>query len=106
MTGPGTPTPTPTAVALGDQARLAHAIADRAAVDDLRSMATAAPAGYWDTRPMLDSNEHSPCWIDMAIQALQYLELRRLIARHPHDHHLVRVLREPVTLPAPLEPTA
>lgn len=95
------------AVALGDQVRLACAIADRACVDDIRSMAIAAPGGYWDTRPMLDPREHSAAWIDMAEQALAYAELRGLIQRHPADHHLVRVQYVPVlpleaATPAPL----
>lgn len=83
------------AVAMGDMIRLATAIADRAAVDDIRSMATAAPGGYWDTRTMLDEREHSAAWIDMATQAIDYAALRGLITRHPRDHYLVRVKHVP-----------
>lgn len=86
------------AVALGDQVRLATAIADRAAAEDVRTMAIAAPQGYWDTRPMLDSREHSPAWIDMAEQAIQYLELRALLQRHPIDRYLVRLKHVPQPL--------
>lgn len=85
-------------VRLGEQARLAHAIADRACVDDIRSMAASAPGGYWDTRPMLDSREHSAAWIDMAQQALDYAHLRGLLQRHPLHDHLVRITHVPQPL--------
>lgn len=86
------------AVSMGEQVRLACAIADRACVDDIRTMAVAAPGGYWDTRPMLDDREHSPAWIDMAQQALAYADLRGLLQRHPADHHLVRIKHVPQPL--------
>lgn len=96
VTGPGPEAAN--AVSMGEQEVLARAIADRACVDDIRTMAVAAPGGYWDTRPMLDDREHSPAWIDMARQALAYADLRGLLQRHPADHHLVRIKHVPQPL--------
>lgn len=87
-----------TALGVGEQVRLAVAIADRAVLDDIRSLSAAARAPWWDTRPMLDEYERAPHTIDIAQQALSYAELRGLIRRHPEQHYLVRIAREPLPL--------
>ena len=86
------------AVCMGEQVRLACAIADRACVDDIRTMAVAAPGGYWDTRPMLDGREDSPAWLDLAQQALPYADLPLRLHRAPAARHLVRIKHVPQPL--------
>lgn len=83
-----------TAAALGEQARLAHQLADAAAVSDIECNAVAHHEGgtrWLDTRPMVDPNEQPPECIDMATAALQYARLRGLIQQHPQHQHLVRI---------------
>lgn len=83
-------------VLLADLVRLSLSIADRAVIDDIRSMTVHTPHAHWlDTRPMLDQREHSPLYLDMADQALRYAEYRRLIVRHTTETHLVRFTRAP-----------
>jgi hypothetical protein len=50
------------------------------------------PGRWYDTRPMLDPQEHSPCCIDMAAEALHFGEACGALLRHPQQRHLVRVL--------------
>lgn len=97
------PTPDPAlmdnATRLGDMLRLAIAYADRAVVSDLEQLPAEPPGPdritWRDTRSMLNEWEQPPEFIDMAKQALAYADLRRLIARHPQHHHLVRITRMP-----------
>ena len=89
------------ATRLGDMLRLGVAIADRAVVADIEALPVEPSAAgaiingrlvaWRDTRAMLNPNEHAPAVLDMAAQALAYAEHRRLIARHPSTHHLVRI---------------
>ena len=87
------------ATRLGDMLRLAVACADRAAIADIEQLPVEPSGGLtvqWrDTRPLLCDRERPPECIDMARQALDYADLRRLIVRHPVHHHLVRITRLP-----------
>lgn len=90
---------TDNATHLGAMVRLAIACADRAVVADLEQLPV-EPSGslvvtWRDTRPLLNEWEQPPECIDMARQMLDYADLRRLIARHPQHHHLVRITRLP-----------
>lgn len=81
-------------VLLAETIRLATAIADRAALDDLRRWcAQQFGQPWWDTRPLLSPHEHSPGFIDMAAQCLQYATYRQLVQQHPVHPHLIRFLR-------------
>lgn len=92
---------TDNAVLLADLVRLGVAIADHAVVADIEALPAERDRSgaiingrtiVWrDTRPMLSPHEHAPQVIDMARAALQYAELRRLVARHPQQPHLVRI---------------
>ncbi len=71
-------------------------IADRAAVTEIEcecAAETIAGVKWYDTGPMLDPNEHAPQSIDIARELLDYAIERRLVIRHPHEAHLVRVAR-------------
>ena len=79
---------------LGEQIRLAHALADAAVIADIES--NAAPeriAGqlWYDVLPMLSPHEHGPEEIDMATQALRYAVLRGLTQPHPTHAHVLRI---------------
>lgn len=50
---------------------------------------------WFDTRPMLDANEHAPQALDMAARALALGVAMDIITRHPQHHHLVRVTTGP-----------
>lgn len=85
---------TPTAAALGEQARLAHAIADDAVICDIESEGAKVirqGVTWWDTRPMLSEHEHCAEVIDMAQRALAYARLRGLIEHHSSQPHLVLI---------------
>jgi hypothetical protein len=52
-----------------------------------------AAADWYDTRPMLDPREHAPQVLDMAARALALADAMRIITRHPHAQHLVRIAK-------------
>lgn len=73
-------------------------IADRAVVADITDACLSqrmTDATWWDVRPMLDPREHSMECVDMATEALDYAQMRGLVARHPELKHLVRITRQP-----------
>lgn len=89
-----------TAALVAETSRLAHTLADQAAVADIEceGLATTLPDSleqWYDTTPMLSPNEHSGPVIDMATQALAYARLRGLIVHHPRLPHLVRIVHHP-----------
>jgi hypothetical protein len=47
---------------------------------------------WWDTRVMLDPRELPDDFVEMNRQSLQYAYLRGLIAWHPDEPHLVRII--------------
>lgn len=81
---------------MGEQARLAHLLADDRVIADIECECIKTDrqgTTWWDTRPMLSPREHAPQVIDMAQQALAYARLRGLIELHPVLPHLVRITR-------------
>lgn len=76
--------------------RLQMTIANRAAVEDIESECVAVEGDdglrWYDTRPMVDPNEHSAEVIDMMTDSLAYAEASGLIRRHAQQRHLVRIL--------------
>lgn len=90
----GQPPAQANAVAFGEVARRAVAIADAAVIADIQSEGHKVDrqgATWWDTRPMLNPHEHAPQVIDIAEQALAYGRMRGLIEHHPSQPHLVRL---------------
>jgi hypothetical protein len=80
-------------------AELAHRIADAAIVSDIECFCCSvqspfSTARWYDTRPMLDPNEHADEVVDMNIQALEYADVRGLISRHPDKPHMVRIVNK------------
>lgn len=55
------------------------------------------PGRWYDTRPMLDPNEHPGQSIDMAAEALHFGEAAAALLRHPQHRHLVRIMVLPET---------
>lgn len=49
------------------------------------------PGRWYDTRPMLDQNEHAPQIIDLSRQVLDYGLLAGTLHRHSQQQHLVRI---------------
>ena len=73
--------------------------ANRCVLQDLRAYccrvtldAPPYPGTWMDTRPMLDTREHSPGHIDMAQAGLQYALDTGLVSRHPLHAHLVCIV--------------
>jgi hypothetical protein len=71
-------------------------IANAAVVADIESNCVAVLSAcgsirWYDTRPMLDTREHSPELVDMAYEAIEYGIKCHLLFRHPHDPWMVRV---------------
>ena len=72
----------------------AFRLANDAAVSDLESEAhpvTKDGQRWWDTRPMLDANRHTPRVLAMLAEALTFGLLSELFEPHPSESHLVRV---------------
>ena len=93
--------PTASPVVMGQASELAFSLADAFVLTDLENLpmepqadgtpVTRSDVAWRDTRPLLDEREHAPQVIDMMRVALYYADLRRLIARHPTQPHLVRI---------------
>ena len=49
---------------------------------------------WWDTRVMLDPRELPDDFVEMNRQSLQYAYLRGLIAWHPDEPRLVRIIKQ------------
>lgn len=79
--------------------RTSVALADRCVICDIECEGVAehdaAGQKWWDIRPLFNEHEHAPQFIDMNAEALAYALGRRLIAVHPVQAHLVRILRQP-----------
>lgn len=75
----------------------AHRIADAAVITDIETGATRCGPGssLYDTRPMLDANEHGPECIDMARQALDYAIARGLVHPSAEQPWLMRIVKAP-----------
>ena len=77
--------------------RTAAALADRCVVSDIeiscdRQCSSEDGGQIWyDLRPMLSEDEHSPQALDMNAQALAWAFARSLVVRHPNHQHLVRI---------------
>ena len=84
-----------TAVLYAETCRLAIQLADSYVLAGVRQMAVptsvAGSSNTWyDTQPMLSMQERSAESVDKCRAALAYGEYRRILARHPEKHHLVR----------------
>lgn len=80
-----------------DAALVAQAfeLANRAVISDIETEGVKVKldgATWWDTRPMVDPQEHAPLVVDMARQAIDYALQAGLVTRHPYEHHLVRIV--------------
>lgn len=74
----------------------AFAIANTAVVADIEMECHQVMLGGWvfyDTRPMVDPNEHDPQVVDMARQAIDYALQAGLAMQHPTRPELLRILR-------------
>lgn len=74
---------------------LAFEIANTAAVDMITSEAfrvrDSGAGTWWDVRPMLDTQEHTPAVIAQHQRMLDYAVAAGVVNVHPHEQHLVRV---------------
>jgi hypothetical protein len=83
---------------LGEISRLAFTLADARTTGAITAMCkppTSVPGSahtWWDTRPMLSTDERSPDSVEQCRLVLLYGDYRRLFVRHPEQTHLVRLV--------------